>query len=168
GRSRIVHCYKSVHGLTLGALSVMGNDEFRSGFEPGYSKKNKKSDDSAHTTPVPFNDLDALEAQLKKKDVAGFIVEPIQGKGANVPDDDYLSGAAELCRKYGTLLIADEVQTGYGRTGKMFAIEHWGLGKSSAGPDIMVTAKALSGGYIPVGAVLSKRWIHDKVFSSLD
>ncbi len=153
GRDRIVYCKKGFHGLTMGALSVNGADEFREGFgrmlEP--------------CTAIPFSDLDALEHELSKGDVAGFIVEPIQGKGVNVPDDDYLPGVAELCRKHGSLFIADEVQTGYGRTGKLFACEHW-----QVEPDIMVTAKGLSGGYVPVGAVLSRREIHKKVFSSLD
>ncbi len=153
GRDRVIHCRKGFHGLTLGALSVNGGSEFREGFgqllEP--------------CTAVPFNDIDALEAELAKRDAAAFIVEPIQGKGVNIPDDAYLPRAAELCRQHGALLIIDEVQTGFGRTGRMFACEHWGIE-----PDIMITAKALSGGYIPVGAVLSKRWIHKKVFSSLD
>jgi ornithine--oxo-acid transaminase len=158
GRPRIVYCEKSFHGLSLGALSVMGNAEFREGFGPL----------GEHTTAVPFNDLAALERELTKKDVAGFIVEPIQGKGVNLPANDYLAGVAALCRKYGTLFIADEVQTGYGRTGKMFAVEHWLPREGELQPDIMTTAKALSGGYVPAGAVLAKRWVYDKVFSSLD
>ena len=153
GRSRIVHCQKGFHGLTLGALSVNGNPEFRDGFGPLLEP----------CTAIPFNDLTRLSDELAKGDVAGFIVEPIQGKGVGMPDDDYLASAVELCQQHGTIFIADEVQTGYGRTGKMFACEHWNVR-----PDIMITAKALSGGYIPVGAVLSKRWIHQKVFSSLD
>lgn len=153
GRARIVHCKKGFHGLTLGALSVNGNAEFRDGFGPLL----------APCTAVPFNNLDALERELAAGDVAGFIVEPIQGKGVSIPDDGYLEAAAALCRKHGALFIADEVQTGLGRTGKMFACEHWGVE-----PDIMVIAKALSGGYVPVGAVLSTRAVHKKVFSSLD
>jgi len=153
GRSRIVYCKKGFHGLTVGSLSINGNAEFREGFGTFI----------ADATAVPFNDLTALEKELASKDVAGFFVEPIQGKGVNVPADDYLPGVAALCKKYGTLFVADEVQTGFGRTGKMFACEHWGVE-----PDIMTTAKALSGGYVPVAAVLSKRWIHEKVFSSLD
>lgn len=153
GRPRILHCKKAFHGLTLGALAVNGNDEFRDGFGPLDS----------HTTCVPFNDLPALQRELERGDVAGVIVEPIQGKGVFMPDDDYLPELAALCRKHEALFIADEVQTGYGRTGKMFAIEHW-----QVEPDILVTAKALSGGYVPVGAVMSKRWIHQKVFSTLD
>ncbi len=153
GRARLLYCDHGFHGLTLGALSVNGNADFREGFGPLLEP----------CTAIPFNDLDALARELAKGDVAGFIVEPIQGKGVNIPDDGYLPGAAELCRKHGALLIVDEVQTGFGRTGKMFACEHWGVE-----PDIMVTAKALSGGCVPVSAVLSKRWIHNKVFSSLD
>jgi ornithine--oxo-acid transaminase len=90
-------------------------------------------------------------------------VEPVQGKGVTVAAPGYLTGATELCRKSGTLLVADEVQTGFGRTGRMFAVEHWNVE-----PDILCTSKALSGGYIPVGAVLTRRWIHDKVFHSLE
>ena len=153
GKSRIIHCKRSFHGLSLGSLSVNGNDEFKEGFgqmlEP--------------VSAVPFNDLAALERELARGDVAGFIVEPIQGKGVFVPSEGYLPEAAALCRKHKAIFIADEVQTGLGRTGKMFACEHWGVE-----PDILIVAKALSGGYMPVGAVLSKRWIHEKVFSRLD
>ncbi len=159
GKPRIVYCKKSFHGLSLGALSVMGNEEFREGFGPL----------GQYTTAVPFNDLDALEHELKKGDVAGFICEPIQGKGVNIPSDAFLPGVVRLCRKYGTLYIHDEVQTGYGRTGKMWACQHWLTSDSPEHlPDVMITAKALSGGYVPAGAVLSKRWVHEKVFSSLD
>ena len=153
GRSAIIYCHKGYHGLTAGALSINGGREFRDRFGPLLD----------HCAAVPFNDLPALEAQLKKTDAAGFVVEPVQGKGVNLPSDEYLPEAQKLCRKHGTLFIADEVQTGFGRTGRMFACEHWDVE-----PDIMVTSKALSGGFVPVGAVLSKRWIHEKVFDSLD
>jgi len=153
GKSRIIHCKRSFHGLSLGSLSVNGNDEFKEGFGPMLEP----------VSAVPFNDLAALERELARGDVAGFIVEPIQGKGVFVPSDGYLPEAAALCRKHKAIFIADEVQTGLGRTGKMFACEHWGVE-----PDILIVAKALSGGYMPVGAVLSKRWIHEKVFSRLD
>ncbi len=96
---------------------------------------------------MPFNDLGALEAALRAGDVAAFVVEPIQGKGVNMPDDDYLPGQA-LCRKHGTLFVADEIQTGMGRTGRFLACEHWGVE-----PDMVLLAKALSGGFVPVGAV---------------
>jgi acetylornithine/succinyldiaminopimelate/putrescine aminotransferase len=114
-------------------------------------------------TAIPMNDLDALERELKRGDVACFIAEPIQGKGVYVPDDDFLPGAQRLCHKYGALFILDEVQTGFGRTGKFFCGEHWGLS-----PDIVTVAKALSGGYAPVGAVITRRKIHRKVFRSLE
>ena len=153
GKSRIIHCDHSFHGLTLGALSINGNVEFKEGFGSLLQP----------VTTIPFNDLEALEREIARGDVAGFIVEPIQGEGVFMPRDDFLPSALELCRKRRVVFIADEVQTGLGRTGRMFACEHWGIE-----PDILITAKALSGGYIPVGAVLAKRWIHQKVFSSLD
>jgi ornithine--oxo-acid transaminase len=153
GRPRIIHCEKSFHGLTLGALSVNGHDIFRTGFGPFLPG----------IVAVPYNDLGALERELSRGDVAGLIVEPIQGEGVYMPQPGFLAGALELCHKHGAIFIVDEVQTGLGRTGKMFACEHWGVE-----PDILILAKALSGGYVPAGAVLSKRWIHNKVFSSLE
>lgn len=153
GKPRIIHCDRSFHGLTLGALSVNGNPEFKESFGPLLP----------HVATIPHSDLAALERELAAGDVAGFIIEPIQGEGVFLPAEDFLPAARALCRDRGVVFIADEVQTGLGRTGKMFACEHWGLD-----PDILITAKALSGGYVPVGAVLSRPWIHDKVFSSLD
>ena len=94
--------------------------------------------------------------------VAAFFVEPIQGKGVILPNDGYLQGAFELCRKYGTLFVADEIQTGLGRTGRFLASEHWGIE-----PDMVLLAKALSGGHVPVGAVLTRKWVFDKVFNSM-
>ena len=153
GRSKVVYCERAFHGLTLGALSVNGNEEFRARNEPLLP----------HCVPVPFNDLSALEAALSPGDAAAFIVEPVQGKGVFIPDPDYLPGARRLCDRYGALLIADEVQTGLGRTGRMFAVDHW-----QVVPDLLVISKSLSGGYIPVGAVITKRNIHGKVFDSMD
>jgi ornithine--oxo-acid transaminase len=152
-RHKMVHCHHAFHGLTLGALSVNGNKEFRERNEPLLPG----------CIEVPFNDLEALEAALSGGDVAAFIVEPIQGKGVFIPDDDYLPGVRRLCDKYGTLLIADEVQTGFGRTGRMFAVDHWGVV-----PDIMTLSKALSGGFIPVGAIVARREVHARVFDSMD
>ncbi|APG25462.1 aspartate aminotransferase family protein [Syntrophotalea acetylenica] len=152
-RHKVVHCHHAFHGLTLGALSVNGNREFRDFNEPLLPG----------CIQVPFNDLEALERALSGGDVAAFIVEPIQGKGVFVPDDDYLPGARRLCDKYGTLLIADEVQTGFGRTGKMFAVDHWDVV-----PDVMAVSKALSGGFVPVGAVITRRSVHARVFDSMD
>jgi ornithine--oxo-acid transaminase len=112
---------------------------------------------------VPFDDLGALEAALRGEGVAVFIVEPVQGHGPYFPSHGYLQGAQELCRRYGTLFCVDEVQTGFGRTGRMFAIEHWGLE-----PDLLTVAKSLSGGYVPVGALLMSNGVYDAVFDSLE
>lgn len=153
GRDGIVYCDHAFHGLTYGSLSVIGDDIFRSGFGsllPG-------------CVNVPFNDLPALERALSSKTIAAFIVEPIQGKGVSVPADDYLRSALDLCRKHGTLFIADEVQTGLGRTGRFLACEHWGIE-----PDMVLLSKSLSGGHVPVGAVLTRKWIFDKVFDRMD
>src|SRR5207249_7533670 len=107
-------------------------------------------------------DLDALERELRSEDVAIFFVEPIQGKGVNLPPDGYLEAAQEVCRSHGTLFAVDEVQTGFGRTGKLFAFEHWGLE-----PDLVTVAKSLSGGYVPVGALRMSAEVYDGVFDSL-
>jgi ornithine--oxo-acid transaminase len=152
-RPGIIHCEHSFHGLTYGALSLNGDAVFRSGFEP------LLPDCSA----IPFNDLAALERALAPRKAAAFIVEPIQGKGVNLPDDGYLRAAAALCRRHGTLFIADEIQTGLGRTGRFLAIEHWGVE-----PDMVLIAKALSGGHVPVGAVLTRKRIYDKIFDRMD
>jgi ornithine--oxo-acid transaminase len=152
-REGIVHCEHAFHGLTMGALSLNGDAEFRDGFGPLLPGCQE----------VPFNDLAALDAALESRTVAAFFVEPIQGKGVNLPSDDYLSEAKRLCAKHGTLLIADEIQTGLGRTGKMWAVEHWGVE-----PDMLLTAKALSGGCVPVGALLCRRQIFDAVFDRMD
>src|SRR5271165_3314288 len=153
GRSSIAYCGHAFHGLSYGALSLNGDAIFRKGFE-GFLPD---------CVEVPFNDLEALEDALKSRKIAGFFVEPIQGKGVNLPDDGYLKGVQELCQKYGTLFVADEIQTGMGRTGKFLAVEHWG-----AEPDVVLLAKALSGGHIPVGAVLTRKWIFDKLFDRMD
>ncbi len=152
-RERIVHCEHSYHGLTLGALSLNGEEIFKEGFGPLLP----------HCTAVPFNDLEALEQALSSKDVAAFIVEPVQGKGVNVPDDDYLPEVERLCKKYGTLFVADEVQTGLGRTGEFWAIDHWDVK-----PDMLLMAKALSGGFVPVGAVAMTEKVMDSVFNRMD
>lgn len=153
GRPGIVYCDHAFHGLSYGALSLNGDPIFREGFGaliPG-------------CVQVPFNDLAALDEALSTREIAAFIVEPIQGKGVNIPDDLYLRGAQALCRKHGTLFVADEIQTGLGRTGKFFAIEHWGVE-----PDMILVAKALSGGHVPVGAVLTRKPIFEKVFNRMD
>jgi ornithine--oxo-acid transaminase len=152
-RARVISTDHAFHGLTLGSLSANGNPEFTDRFGPllpGFER-------------VPFGDLEALEKQLEREDVAVFIVEPIQGKGVHMPPAGYLEGAQELCRRYGTLFCVDEVQTGFGRTGKMFALEHWGLE-----PDLVPVAKSLSGGYVPVGALLMSRAVHEAVYDSME
>ena len=116
------------------------------------------------TTKIPFNDLAALEQALHGKDVAAFVVEPVQGKTCEVAADGYLAEASRLCRKAGALLVADEVQCGLGRTGKWFAFQHW----PNVEPDIVCVAKALSGGYVPVGAVITSPRIMDSVFDSME
>jgi ornithine--oxo-acid transaminase len=153
GRPGIVYCSHSYHGLSYGALSLTDDANFRGGFEPLLPG----------CTSIPFNDLAALEQALSSRQVAAFIVEPIQGKGVNMPTDEFLPGAAALCRRYGTLLIADEIQTGLGRTGRFLAIEHWNVE-----PDMVLLAKALSGGHVPVGALLTRKYIFDKVFNRMD
>jgi ornithine--oxo-acid transaminase len=152
-RDRVVYCEHGYHGLTLGALSLNGENVFREGFGPLLPG----------CASVPFNDLAALEKALQGRDVAAFIVEPIQGKGVNVPDDDYLPGVQALCQKYGTLFVADEIQCGLGRTGKFWAIEHWGVE-----PDMICMAKALSGGFVPVGAVAMTSQVMEAVFNRMD
>jgi len=153
GKPAIIHCKKSFHGLSTGALSLNGDESFREGFAPFLPD----------CRAISFNNLEALEKELEKGDVAAFVVEPIQGKGVNIPSPGYLLEAQKLCRKHGALFVDDEVQTGMGRTGKFLAIEHDG----PVDADIVVLAKTLSAGFVPVGAVLCKKWIHEKVFSSM-
>jgi ornithine--oxo-acid transaminase len=151
-RPGLVYCEHGFHGLTMGALSLNGEEIFRDGFGPLLPDCRR----------VPFDDLSALERALSSRDVAAFIVEPIQGHGVNVPSEDYLREAARLCRAHGTLFVADEIQTGLGRTGRMWAIEHWGVE-----PDMLLSAKALSGGFAPVGAVALRRDVFDSLFSNM-
>ena len=153
GRPRVLYAEHAFHGLTLGALSLNGNDEFRDGFGPLL----------AGCDPVPFGDLDALSRELAAGDVAAFVVEPIQGKGVNLPAAGYLSAAQERCRQAQALFVCDEVQTGIGRTGRFLALEHWALE-----PDMICLAKALSGGLVPVGAVLVSRAAFDRVFDGME
>jgi ornithine--oxo-acid transaminase len=112
---------------------------------------------------VPFEDLAELEHRLSSRTFAAFIVEPIQSEaGVRVPGEDYLRAAQVLCRRYGTLFVVDEVQTGFYRTGPFLAGHRWGLD-----PDMVVLAKALSGGLIPSGAVLMSDKVYESVYSSL-
>ena len=137
GRARILYAEHAFHGLTLGSLSLNGDEKFREGFGP-FAARAATACRSAIST--------RCARELGRGDVAAFIVEPVQGKGVNLPPDGYLAGAQAACREHGTLFVCDEVQTGLGRTGRFFALEHWGLD-----PDIICVAKALSGGFVPIG-----------------
>ncbi len=153
GRTRVLSVEGAFHGLTLGSLSANGDAHFTARFGPllpGFDR-------------VAFGDADALEEQLRREDVALFLVEPVLGHGVHLPPTGYFEQAQELCRRYGTLFVVDEVQTGLGRTGKLFAFEHWNLE-----PDLLTVAKSLSGGYIPVGALLMSQRVYDCVFDSLE
>jgi ornithine--oxo-acid transaminase len=151
-RKRIIYCAHAFHGLTAGSLSVNGGKDFRKGFGP-----------LLPDTAIPFGDLAALERELARGDVAGLLIEPIQGKGVAVSPPGFLADAQRVLHARGALLIADEVQCGLGRTGEFFAFQHDGVE-----PDLVATAKALSGGYIPIGATLGREAIFAKVYSSMD
>lgn len=154
GKTKIVYCEGSFHGKTMGALSVTGREKYQKPFFPLIGPSEK----------VPFGDLEALEEKIFKRDVAAFIVEPIQGEGGVIlPPPGYLRGVRELCNKYDVLLIVDEIQTGFGRTGKMFACEHEGVV-----PDIICLAKSLGGGVMPIGAYSTKPEIWEKAYGGLD
>jgi ornithine--oxo-acid transaminase len=153
GRSKIVSLKGCYHGLSYGSLSVTGSGNFQEGFGPFL----------ADVARVRLGDLEALEGLLKKEDVAAFLFEPVQGKGVNFPTDDFYQRAQALCRSHGTLIICDEVQCGLGRTGKWWGFQHWDLE-----PDIITVAKSLSGGFVPCGAIVTRRAIYQKVFSRLD
>jgi putrescine aminotransferase len=149
GKTDIIATVGGYHGKTMGALAATGRDMYKKPFEPlvpGFVN-------------VAWNDLDAAESAISDR-TAAIIVEPIQGEGGiRLPSSDYLPGLRQLCTERGILLIADEVQTGLGRTGKMFAVEHWGVN-----PDIMTLAKALGGGVVPAGAFMATAEIWDRVF----
>jgi ornithine--oxo-acid transaminase len=153
GRTDIVYATGAFHGLTCGALSLMGDEFWREGFGPMLSG----------TKEVPFGDLAAIEAALATRKVAAVVLEPIQAEaGIVVPPADYLKGVEKLCQLYGTLFVLDEVQTGMGRTGKFLAAHHYDVK-----PDMIVMAKALSGGLIPCAAVLMTDEIYKSVYHSL-
>ena len=153
GRPRLIACERGYHGVTLGPLSIVGDEFFKEGFEPLLPGCGL----------VPYGDLDRLEAELRKRDVAAFIVEPVQGQVVKLPPEGYLRAAQDLCRRYGTLFVTDEIQTGLGRTGRWFACEHWGLE-----PDIVTVGKALSGGYMPVAAMVTRREIFQRAVGTLE
>ncbi len=153
GRERFLFCKRAFHGLSTGSLALNGSPMFREGFGellPGQD--------------IELDDFEALERELATGQYAAFFIEPIQGKGVYAPRDErFWPRAQELCRKYGTLLVTDEVQTSFGRTGKFYAFEHWSLE-----PDIVTVAKSLGGGLVPCGVILTRREIYDKTFSRMD
>ncbi|PKM79469.1 MAG: putrescine aminotransferase [Firmicutes bacterium HGW-Firmicutes-13] len=154
GREKIVYCDRSFHGKTMGSLSVTGREKYQRPFDPLLSCCSR----------VPFGDTEALEEVFKNKDVAGFIVEPIQGEGGIfVPPKGYLKKVRESCDRYGTLLIMDEIQTGLGRTGSMFACEY-----EEVVPDILCLAKSLGGGIMPIGAIITSDSCWQKAYGSVD
>jgi len=152
GKGRVIYAHHAFHGLTAGSLSVNGADEFKKGFGP-----------LLPGTLIPLGDLAALKAELRKGDVAALIIEPIQGHGVLAPPPGFLVAATDVLHQHGALLICDEVQAGFGRTGKFFSYQH-----EDVQPDIVTVAKALSGGYVPVGAMLTTDKIFSSVYSSMD
>ncbi len=153
GRNGLIYASGAFHGLTCGALSLMGDPFWRDGFGPMLSD----------TAEVPFGNLDALEQKLATRQFAAFIVEPIQAEaGIHLPPSGYLESAQALCRRYGSLFVLDEVQTGMYRTGAFLA-----SGLYAVDPDMVVLAKALSGGLIPSGALLMSDEVYDSVYGSL-
>ncbi|HOJ59833.1 MAG TPA: aspartate aminotransferase family protein [bacterium] len=154
GRPRILFSQGAFHGLTTGALALNGDASFREGF----------GDLLPGTEAVDWTQLEALEYELKKKNVAAVVLEPIRGKGVYYPPDDRVYPTLQrLCRENGTLFIVDEIQSGLGRTGRWWACQHWDLE-----PDILLCAKALSGGLVPIGAILYSDAVYRGVFSRLD
>ncbi|MDE2039136.1 MAG: putrescine aminotransferase [Elusimicrobia bacterium] len=155
GRKSFVAATEAFHGKTLGALSATAKSKFRQPFLPILP-------DCYH---VPYGDADYIESALRSaddvgNDIAAVILEPVQGEGGiNVPPDDYLPRVRDLCDRYGALLIVDEVQTGMGRTGKMFCVDHWNVV-----PDIMTLGKAMGGGVMPIGAFVSNKTIWEQLF----
>jgi ornithine--oxo-acid transaminase len=153
GRAGLLYAEHAFHGLTCGALSLMSDAFWREGFGPLLPG----------AEGVPFGSIAALEEKLATKKFALFIVEPIQAEGGiRVPEPTYLKAAERLCRRFGTLFVLDEVQTGMYRTGEFLAAHRFGVE-----PDMVVLAKALSGGLIPVGALLTSDAVSDSVYSSL-
>lgn len=153
-KTRILSCSGGFHGRTVGSMSLMG--------DKAWSIYNQKKIEG-HTF-IPFNDLALLESELSKGDVIAFFLEPIQGEaGVIIPDDEYLPKAAELCKKYDTILACDEIQSGFGRTGRLWAFENWGII-----PDICTFAKGYSAGCIPVAGFIATDELWDRSYGSDD
>ena len=150
GKKDFIYCQGGFHGKTMGSLSVTGRKKYQEPFEPLIPG----------CFPVPFGDVEALEEVLKERDAAAFIVEPIQGEGGIIlPPEGYFKEVRRLCSKYNTLLILDEIQTGFGRTGALFACEQEGIV-----PDVLVMAKSLGGGIVPIGGYITTANIMKKAY----
>jgi putrescine aminotransferase len=153
GKTEIIYTEGSFHGKTFGALSVTGREKYQKPFVPLLPD----------TRPVPFGDAPALGRSIRSMNVAAFIVEPIQGEGGIViPPPGYLTEVRKLCSTHGVLLIIDEIQTGLGRTGKMFACDREGIV-----PDVMCLAKSLGGGVMPLGAVMTTDEIWQRAYGGM-
>ena len=152
-RNTVLYASSAFHGLTTGALAMNGSEVFKENFG-----------DLAASREIALGDLVALERELAKGDVAAFFIEPVQGKGVNMAPDGFLAAASKLCHKHGSLFIADEVQSGIGRTGKFVALQH----EDAVEPDVVIVSKSLSGGYVPIAAVVMSEKVFAKTFSSLD
>ena len=155
GKKGIVYCTNSFHGKSMGSLSVTGRAKYRKGFAPLVPD----------CMEIPFGDSSALSELLKKNsDIAAFIVEPLQGEGGiNVPPQNYLEEVRTICTSHGVLLIIDEVQTGMGRTGMLFACQH-----ENVQPDVLCLAKSLGGGIMPMGAFITTENLWDKAFGGME
>jgi putrescine aminotransferase len=154
GKMKIVSCEGSFHGKSFGALSVTGREKYRKPFAPLLPV----------VEFVPYGDSAVLEVALSQKDVAAFIVEPIQGEGGIiVPPEGYLRKVRDICTTHDTLLIVDEIQTGFGRTGKLFACDHEGVV-----PDIMCLSKSFGGGVMPLAAYTATETVWKRAYGSME
>ncbi|AZO93989.1 aspartate aminotransferase family protein [Halocella sp. SP3-1] len=154
GKSRVLYCRNSFHGKTMGSLSVTGREKYQKPFGPLVPGNEL----------VDYGNLKALEVMLENNEYAAFIIEPIQGEGGiNLPTDEYFKGVRELCTEHDVYLILDEIQTGFGRTGSLFACQQYDVV-----PDIMCLAKSLGGGVMPVGAFITTKEIWNKAYGGMD
>lgn len=153
GKKAVIYAQGAFHGKTMGSLSVSGREKYKKPFQPLVPE----------TRSVPYGDSEALEAELKQGGVAAFIVEPVQGEGGIiVPPEGYLKEAETLCKQFGALLIVDEIQTGMGRTGKIFCYQH-----ENVDPDVVVLSKSLSGGVMPIGAIVMRDELWKKAYGTM-
>jgi adenosylmethionine-8-amino-7-oxononanoate aminotransferase len=168
GRTKFLSRDQAYHGATLGAMAVSGNRKRREIYMPMFTDSEKVNTPYCYRCAYGCEncsekyaaEVEAAIAKNKEEFVA-FIFEPVSGAtlGAAVPPDGYLRRVSDLCRAHGVLLIADEVMTGFGRTGKNFAVEHWGVV-----PDILIAAKGIASGYAPLGAVIASRKVVDAIY----